>query len=238
VIRIGVLASGSGSNLQAILDACAAGRVDGTVAVVVSNVPGALALERARAAGAAAELLPSKGVADRAAYDAALVERLRAHAVDLVCLAGYMRIVTPAFLEAFGPGEATRGCPRVMNVHPALLPSFPGLHAQRQAVEHGARFSGCTVHFVDAGTDTGPIVVQAVVPVLPGDTEETLAARILVEEHRVYPQAVQWFAEGRLSVTGRRVVVAGASSPSLDGVANPSPDLRQGPSARRGPPTP
>jgi phosphoribosylglycinamide formyltransferase-1 len=225
VIRIGVLASGSGSNLQAILDACAVGHIDGTVAVVVSNVPGARALERARAAGAHAEILPSKGVADRAAYDAALVERLQAHRVDLVCLAGYMRLVTPAFLDAFGPGEATRGCPRVVNVHPALLPSFPGLHAQRQAVEHGARFSGCTVHFVDTGTDTGPIIAQAVVPVLPGDTEESLAARILVEEHRLYPQAVQWFAQGRLSVAGRKVMVAGASEPALDGVSNPSRDL-------------
>jgi phosphoribosylglycinamide formyltransferase-1 len=236
MIRIGVLASGSGSNLQAILEACAAGRIAGTVAVVVSNVPGARALERARSAGAPAELLPSKGVADRAAYDAALVERLRAHGVDLVCLAGYMRIVTPVFLDAFGPGAATRGCPRVMNVHPALLPSFPGLHAQRQAVEHGARFSGCTVHFVDTGTDTGPIIAQAVVPVLPGDTEETLAARILVEEHRVYPQAVQWFAEGRLSATGRRVTVDGASAPALDDLSNPARD--PGPAAPREPPAP
>jgi phosphoribosylglycinamide formyltransferase-1 len=207
VIRIGVLASGSGSNLQALLDACAAGRIDGTVAVTLCNVPGARALERARAAGAAAELVPSRGVADRAAYDAGLVERLRSHRVDIVCLAGYMRIVTPAFLEAFGPTAATGGCPRVMNVHPALLPSFPGLHAQRQAVEYGVRVSGCTVHFVDAGTDTGPVIAQAVVPVRADDTEETLAARILPEEHRLYPLAVQWFAQGRLSLAGRRVVV-------------------------------
>lgn len=207
MIRIGVLASGSGSNLQALLDACAEGRIDGTVAVTLCNVPGARALERARAAGAAAELLPSKGVADRAAYDAGLVERLRAHRVDLVCLAGFMRIVTPAFLEAFGPTAMAGGCPRVMNIHPALLPSFPGLHAQRQAVEYGVRVSGCTVHFVDTGTDTGPVIAQAVVPVRADDTEETLAARILLEEHRLYPLAVQWFAQGRLSLAGRRVVV-------------------------------
>jgi len=225
VIRIGVLASGSGSNLQAILDACAAGRVDGTVAVVVSNVPGALALERARAAGAAAELLPSKGVADRAAYDAALVERLRAHAVDLVCLAGYMRIVTPAFLRAFGPTPATRGCPRVVNVHPGLLPSFPGLHAQRQCVEYGARFGGCTVHFVDEGTDTGPVIVQAVVPVLPGDGEEDLARRILEQEHRLYPQAIHWFAQGRLSIAGRAVEVDGARAPTVTPLANPAVEI-------------
>jgi phosphoribosylglycinamide formyltransferase-1 len=224
VIRVGVLASGSGSNLQAILDACADGRVDATVAAVVCNVPGARALERARAAGVAAELLPSKGAPDRAAYDVSVVDRLRHHRVDLVCLAGWMRIVTPGFLEAFGPTPASGGCPRVMNIHPALLPSFPGLHAQRQALEYGARFSGCTVHFVDAGTDTGPVIVQAVVPVHPGDDEATLSARILAEEHRIYPEAVQWFAEGRLSLEGRRVRLRDAAAPALDGVTNPSLD--------------
>jgi phosphoribosylglycinamide formyltransferase-1 len=224
VIRVGVLASGSGSNLQALLDAARDGRIDGQIAAVVCNVPGARALERARVAGVPAELLPSKGVTDREAYDREVVARLRAHGVDLVCLAGWMRIVTPAFLEAFGPGPETRGCPRVMNVHPALLPSFPGLHAQRQALEYGVRFSGCTVHFVDAGTDTGPVIVQAAVPVLPGDDEPALAARILVEEHRIYPLAVQWFAEGRLEVQGRRVTVRNAAAPMMDGVANPSRD--------------
>jgi len=224
VIRIGVLASGGGTNLQAILDGCAAGRVDGTVAVVISNVPGAGALDRARRAGAAAEVVPSKGVADRDGYDLGLVERLRAHRVDLVCLAGYMRIVTPGFLRAFGPTQASRGCPRVLNVHPGLLPSFPGLHAQRQALAYGARLAGCTVHFVDEGTDTGPIVVQAVVPVLPGDDEASLAARILEQEHRIYPQAVQWFAQGRLSLEGRRVRVDGARLAPLAPVVNPLPD--------------
>jgi len=224
VIRIGVLASGSGSNLQALLDAARDGRIDGRVATVVCNVPGARALERARVAGVPAELLPSKGVADREAYDREVVARLRAAGVDLVCLAGWMRIVTPGFLDAFGPTEASRGCPRVMNVHPALLPSFPGLHAQRQALAYGVRFSGCTIHFVDAGTDTGPIIVQGVVPVLPGDDEAALSARILVEEHRLYPLAAQWFAEGRLSVNGRHVVVRDAAAPMLDGVSNPSRD--------------
>ncbi|HUL57951.1 MAG TPA: phosphoribosylglycinamide formyltransferase [Anaeromyxobacteraceae bacterium] len=224
MIRIGVLASGGGTNLQAILDGCAAGRVDGTVAVVISNVPGAGALDRARRAGAAAEVVPSKGVADRDGYDLGLVERLRAHRVDLVCLAGYMRIVTPGFLRAFGPTQASRGCPRVLNVHPGLLPSFPGLHAQRQALAYGARLAGCTVHFVDEGTDTGPIVVQAVVPVLPGDDEASLAARILEQEHRIYPQAVQWFAQGRLSLEGRRVRVDGARLAPLAPVVNPLPD--------------
>jgi phosphoribosylglycinamide formyltransferase-1 len=210
VIRVAVLASGSGTNLQALLDACAAGRIGARVAVVLSNVPDARALERARGAGVATEVLPSRGVADRAAYDALLVERLRAHQPDLVCLAGFMRLLGPTFLRAFGATESTRGCPRVMNIHPGLLPSFPGLHAQRQALAYGARFAGCTVHFVDEGTDTGPVIVQAVVPVLEGDAEEDLAARILAEEHRIYPRAVQWFAERRLSLEGRRVRLDGA----------------------------
>ncbi len=230
--RIGILASGGGTNLQAILDACGAGgatgsraarRIDAEVAVVLCNVPGAGALERARKAGVSAELVPSKGVADRAAYDAMLVERLRHGRVDLVCLAGFMRLLTPGFLAAFGPDASSNGCPRVMNIHPGLLPSFPGLHAQRQALDYGVRFSGCTVHFVDAGCDTGPVILQAVVPVLAGDTEETLAARILAEEHRIYPQAIQWFAEGRLSVEGRRVTVRGARAEAR-GLSNPALD--------------
>ncbi len=229
MIRIGVLASGGGTNLQAILDACGAGgavrRIDAEVAVVVSNVPSAGALERARRAGVATEVRPSKGVADREAFDLALVEALRAHGVDLVCLAGYMRLVTPAFLRAFGPTAATRGCPRVMNVHPGLLPSFPGLHAQRQCVEYGARFAGCTVHFVDEGTDTGPVIVQAVVPVLPEDDEPALAARILAQEHRLYPQAIQWFARGRLAVEGRRVRLEGAGPTPIAAATNPPVEI-------------
>ena len=215
MIRLGVLASGGGTNLQAILDACAARRIDAEVALVVANVPGA---------GVAAEAVASKGRADREAYDLEVAERLRRRGVDLVCLAGWMRIVTPAFLRAFGPAEASRGCPRVMNVHPGLLPSFPGLHAQRQCLEYGARFSGCTVHFVDEGTDTGPVILQAIVPVLPGDDEAALAARILAQEHRIYPQAIQWFAQGRLSLRGRTVLVDGARSADPEAVLNPRPD--------------
>lgn len=222
MIRLGVLASGGGTNLQAILDACAAGRIDAKVAVVLSNVPGAGALARAERAGVATEVLPSKGVTDRAAYDAQLAARLQAHGVDLVCLAGYMRIVTPTFLRAFGPTPATRGCPRVLNIHPGLLPAFPGLHAQRQALDYGARFAGCTVHFVDEGTDTGPIVVQAIVPVLPGDDEASLSARILQQEHRLYPQAIQWFAQGRLSLDGRHVRLDGGRPPEPFALSNPS----------------
>jgi phosphoribosylglycinamide formyltransferase-1 len=222
VIRVGVLASGGGTNLQAILDACAARRIDATVAVVLSNVPGAGALARAEKAGVATEVLPSKGATDRAAYDARLAERLAAHGVELVCLAGYMRIVTPTFLRAFGPTPATRGCPRVLNIHPGLLPGFPGLHAQQQALDYGARFAGCTVHFVDEGTDTGPIVAQAVVPVLPGDNEASLGARILEQEHRLYPQAIHWFAQGRLSLEGRAVRVDGGRPPAAFAHANPA----------------
>jgi phosphoribosylglycinamide formyltransferase-1 len=225
VIRLGVLASGGGTNLQAILDACGARRIAAEVAVVVSNVPGAGALERARKVGVATEVVPSKGVADREAYDLRLVEVLRSHRVDLVCLAGYMRIVTPAFLRAFGPTAETRGCPRVLNIHPGLLPSFPGLHAQRQCVDYGARFGGCTVHFVDEGTDTGPVIAQAVVPVEPQDTEESLTRRILEQEHRLYPQAIHWFAEGRLSVEGRRVIVAGARAAPPAAVVNPAVEI-------------
>ncbi len=220
MLRIGVLASGSGSNLQALLDACAAGRIDGRVAVVLCNVPGAGALERAARAGVPAELRSSRG-ADRAAYDAGVIELLRAHQVDLVCLAGYMRIITPPFLAAFGPTPTSRGCPRIMNVHPGLLPSFPGLHAQRQALAHGARIAGCTVHFVDEGTDTGPIIVQAAVPALPDDVEEVLARRILAQEHRIYPQAVRWFAQGRLSVAGRQVRLDGAGEPAAPVLVSP-----------------
>jgi phosphoribosylglycinamide formyltransferase-1 len=222
VKRLAVLASGTGSNLSALLAACAAGRVDAEVAVVLSNVPGAGALARAEAAGVATELLPSKGVADREAYDLEVARRLERHAPDLVCLAGWMRLLTPAFLRRFGPTAATRGCPRVMNVHPGLLPSFPGLHAQRQALLYGARFAGCTVHFVDEGTDTGPIVAQAVVPVLPADDEAALTARILAEEHRLYPQAVAWFAAGRLALAGRRVTVDGARAPEPFAVRLPA----------------
>jgi len=221
VIRIAVLASGGGTNLQALLDACAAGGIDGRVAVVLSNVPGAGALARAERAGVPTEVVPSKGVTDRAAHDAAMLERLARHGPDLVCLAGYMRLLTPGFLRAFGPSATSRGCPRVMNIHPGLLPSFPGIHAQRQALAYGARFAGCTVHFVDEGTDTGPIVAQAVVPVLDDDSEEALAARILAEEHRLYPKAVGWFAAGRLSLHGRRVRVDGARGPELAALRAP-----------------
>lgn len=202
-LALGVLVSGSGSNLQAILDACANGSLDATVKVVLSNKPEVYALERAARAGVAHTVLSHKGFASREAYDGALVRVLREHGVDTVVLAGFMRIVTPTLLEAFAQ--------RVINVHPALLPAFPGVDGQKQAWDYGAKIAGCTVHFVDAGTDTGPIIAQSAVPVLEEDTVDSLRARILVEEHRLLPSALQLLAQGRLAIDGRRVRVAPAA---------------------------
>jgi phosphoribosylglycinamide formyltransferase-1 len=198
-MNIAVLVSGSGTNLQAILDAEARGELGGTVRLVVSNVAGVKALDRAQRAGVPANVLSHKGYASREAYDAALVALLREARVELVALAGFMRIVTATFLDAFPA--------RVVNIHPSLLPAFPGMHAQRQALEHGAKVTGCTVHLVDGGLDSGPILAQAAVPVLDGDDEQRLTARILVEEHKIYPAALRAIAEGRVTVTGRRVVI-------------------------------
>jgi phosphoribosylglycinamide formyltransferase-1 len=200
-VRLGVLASGRGSNLQAILDAIDAGRCPARVVVVVSDRAGAQALDRARRAGIEAVHLDPQAYADRAAFDQAVLAVLTKHDVELVCLAGFMRLLSAGFVAAF------RG--RILNVHPALLPAFPGLHAQRQALESGAKVSGATIHLVDEGVDTGPVVLQAAVPVLEGDTEATLSARILVEEHRLYPEAIRLYAEGRLVVEGRRVRITG-----------------------------
>lgn len=196
-LTLGVLASGRGSNLQAILDAIEAGRCPARVAVVISDRATARALDRARGAGIDAVHVDPQAHVDRAAYDQAVAAVLVKHGVELVCLAGYMRLLTPAFVAAY------RG--RILNVHPALLPAFPGLRAQRQALEYGVQVAGATVHFVDEGVDSGPIVLQAAVPVRSEDTEEALAARILVEEHRLYPEAIRLYAEGRLAIEGRRV---------------------------------
>ena len=198
-LALGVLASGRGSNLQAILDACARPGFPARVTVVISDRERAPALDRARAASVEAVWLNPKDFADRPAYDAALVRELDARGVGLVCQAGWMRILSAAYVRHFEG--------RAMNIHPSLLPAFPGLHPQRQALEHGAKVSGATVHFTDEGVDTGPIIVQAAVPVEPGDTEDTLAARILTVEHRIYPEAIRLFAEGRLDIVGRKVVV-------------------------------
>ncbi|RJX21922.1 MAG: phosphoribosylglycinamide formyltransferase [Desulforudis sp.] len=197
LLKIGVLASGRGSNLQAILDATLDGRLEAEVAVVISDNPNAYVLERARMNNIPAFAVELGGKPSKQAYEEEIVRVLREHEVGLVCLAGYMRIVTPVMLKAF-PN-------RMINIHPSLLPSFQGLHAQGQALEYGVRFSGCTVHFVDEGVDTGPIIIQAVVPVLQDDTEDTLSARILEQEHRIYVEAVRLYAQGKLTIKGRRV---------------------------------
>ncbi|MEP6887942.1 MAG: phosphoribosylglycinamide formyltransferase [Nitrospirales bacterium] len=203
-LRLGVLASGRGSNLQAVIDAIESGIVHARVAVVISNKKDAQALERARTHGVTDVFLdptPYAGMIDkRGAYDRAVLDILRKHEVDLVLLAGYMKIVTPVLIDAYRN--------RMMNIHPSLLPSFAGLEAQKQALEWGAKVAGCTVHFVTEGVDEGPIILQATVPVLEGDSPETLAARILVQEHAIYPRAVQLYADGRLLVEGRRVRIA------------------------------
>ncbi|MFZ5595406.1 MAG: phosphoribosylglycinamide formyltransferase [Bacillota bacterium] len=199
ILRVGVLASGRGSNLQAIIDASERGEIPATVAVAVSDKAGARALDRARKHGIPAVHINPGYYKDRDEYEGRVVLEMREYGVELVCLAGYMRLVGSTLLEAF-PN-------RIMNIHPALLPSFKGLHAQKQAVDYGVRFSGCTVHFVDGGMDTGPVILQAVVPVHPDDGEDELSARILEQEHRIYPEAIRLFAEGRLSVEGRRVII-------------------------------
>jgi phosphoribosylglycinamide formyltransferase-1 len=198
--RIGVLLSGRGSNFEALADSVAAGRIpNAEIAVVLSNREGAPGIEKARARGIEVRAIPSKGL-EREAYDRLVVAALREKKVDLVCLAGYMRLISPYFVAEFRN--------RILNIHPSLLPAFPGLESQRQALEHGAKFSGCTVHFVDEHLDAGPIILQAVVPIEDCDTPETLAARILREEHRIYSEAVRIVLEGHYRIEGRRVLTA------------------------------
>ncbi len=196
---IGVLISGSGSNLQAIIDAIEQKRLDAFIQVVISNREDAFGLVRAKKHNIPTEVLDHKKFSSREAFDQALVKILQAREVELVILAGFMRLLSPIFVKAFSN--------RIMNIHPSLLPAFPGLHVQRKAIEHGVRFSGCTVHFVNEECDEGPIIIQAAVPVFPGETEESLSARILKEENRIYPRAIQLYSEGRLQVVGRKVLV-------------------------------
>ena len=199
-LRLGVLASGRGSNLQSIMDAAAAGKIGAKVAVVICDKEDAFALERARLAGIPAKYVSFGDYASKDDYERAILDILKQNDVDLVCLAGYMRLVGRIILEAYNN--------RIMNIHPALLPSFPGLHGQEQAWEYGVKYSGCTVHFVDNGMDTGPIIIQAVVPVYDEDTVDSLAARILEQEHIIYPEAIRLYAEGRLRIQGRKVFIA------------------------------
>ena len=209
-IKLGVLVSGRGSNLQAIIDNIEAGRLSAEIAVVISDQPDAFSLERARKHNIPAVHISAKGYkGKREEYDALLVKELQKRDVELVCLAGFMRIITPVLLKAFPH--------RILNIHPALLPSFPGLHVQKAALKHGVKFSGCTVHFVDENMDTGPIIIQAVVPVLDKDTEDSLSARILEQEHKIYSRAIQLYAEGKLRIEGRRVLTSGGGD-KQDGV--------------------
>lgn len=196
--KLGVLCSGRGTDLQSIIDAIDAGQVPAEIAIVLTDKE-AYALERARKAGIEAVCVDRKQFAGREPFEKALIEKLEAAGVTLVVLAGFMRILTPYFVGHFAG--------RIMNIHPALLPSFPGAHAHRDVLAYGVKVSGCTVHFVDEGTDSGPIIMQAAVPVLDDDTEETLGARVLKEEHRIYPECIRLYCEGKLKVEGRKVTI-------------------------------
>jgi phosphoribosylglycinamide formyltransferase 1 len=199
--RIGVLLSGRGSNFEALAESVSSGRIPGAeIAIVISNQPDALGLKRAEARGIAARMIPSKGL-QREAYDRQVVAVLQEHKVDLICLAGYMRLLSPYFVAAFPQ--------KILNIHPSLLPAFPGLEAQKQALEHGVKFAGCTVHFVDENLDAGPIILQAVVPVEDSDDEHSLSQRILKEEHRIYSEAVKIVLDGKYRIEGRRVLKSG-----------------------------
>ena len=216
-LRVAVLASGRGSNLQAVVDAIEAGWVQAQIVVVISNKKNAVALERARKHGLKDLFVDPKPFAgrpdSREAYDQSLLEILQQHEVELVLLAGYMKIVTAVLVNAYAN--------RMMNIHPSLLPSFPGLDVQKKAIDWGCKLAGCTVHVVTEGVDEGPIIIQAAVPILDGDTPDTLAARILVQEHKIYPRAVELFAEGRLKVEGRRVFIDDAK-PDGEAIISPA----------------
>ena len=211
-LRVAVLISGRGSNLQALIEACALPDYPAEIVLVASNRADAFGIERARQAGLPIAVIPHRDFADRAAFEAALDAALRQAGAELVCNAGFLRILTPWFVERWRDSQ--------INIHPSLLPAFPGLHTHERALAAGVRFSGCTVHFVRAAMDEGPIIAQAAVPVLPGDDAETLAARILAAEHRLFPLALRLVAEGRARVVGERVAIADADAPR-DAVLNP-----------------
>lgn len=202
-ISIGVLVSGSGSNLQSLIDHIEQGTLDAEIRLVISNNPGAFALDRCRRHGIPAIVVDHGEFPSRERFDCRMIELLRNAGVELVVMAGFMRILSPEFFRAFPT--------RIMNIHPALLPAFPGTHVQQKAIDYGVKYSGCTVHFADEGVDTGPIILQAAVPVYDEDNAESLAARILKEEHKIYPKAIQYYAEGRLVIEGRRVKIRNSS---------------------------
>ncbi len=204
-LKVGVLISGRGSNMEALAEACRSDDHPAEISVVVSNRADAAGLERAASFGIATAVVDHTAFADKAAFEAEVIRVLEGHGVELICLAGFMRVLSEDFVARFSH--------KILNIHPSLLPAFPGLHVQRNAIEYGVRLSGCTVHFVVPEVDAGPIVLQAAVPIEPDDTEDTLAARILEQEHRIYPAAVELFAHGRLRIEGRRVLIA----PAADG---------------------
>jgi phosphoribosylglycinamide formyltransferase 1 len=212
-IKLGVLVSGSGSNLQSIIDKIEKGLLDAEIKVVISNNPDAYALERAKNHQIPSVVLNHKDFNSRENFDREMIKILESYSVDLVVMAGFMRVLSSLFLNAFPM--------KIMNIHPAVLPSFTGIHSQKKAINYGVKFSGCTVHFADEGVDTGPIIIQAIVPVYSDDSEDTLAQRILKEEHRIYPQAIQFYAEGRIKVKGRRVHIEGIDPISATSLCNP-----------------
>jgi len=214
-LSLGVLISGSGTNLQAIIDAIEHGELKAVIQIVISNRADAYGLTRAQNHGLPTVVIPHQNFPSRETFEAEVIRELQAHGAELVVLAGFMRLLSPFFIRAFSQ------C--IMNIHPALLPAFPGTHAQRQALERGVRIAGATVHFVDEEVDHGPIIAQATVPVYPDDTEESLSARILAQEHRIYPQAIQLFAEGRLEIRGHTVIVHNESRSPTTSLRSPEP---------------
>ena len=212
-LKLGVLISGSGSNLQSIIDHIEKGSLNAVIKIVISNNPDAYGITRAKKHGLPVLIFKHEDFKSREDFDLELIKNLQSNQVQLVVLDGFMRILTSLFMREFPQ--------RIINIHPALLPAFPGTHVQKQALEYGVKFTGCTVHFVDEGVDTGPIIFQSVLPVLDDDTEETLAARILKEEHRIYPQAIQFYANGKIEIDGRRVKIKSANKPSFTALHNP-----------------
>jgi phosphoribosylglycinamide formyltransferase-1 len=217
ILSLGILVSGSGSNLQAIIDNIESGKLAAAIKVVISNNPEAYSLERCRKHSIPYVIIDHRDFPRRDDFDRQMIDVLISRGAELVVMAGFMRILTPLFLSSFPM--------RIMNIHPALLPAFPGLHVQKKAVEYGVRFSGCTVHFADDGVDTGPIIIQSVVPVYEDDDEDILSRRILKEEHRIYPQAIQWYSEGRLVVKGRRVYLRAAKEWNIAPQHNPKLEI-------------
>jgi len=213
LLKLGVLISGNGSNLQSIIDHIERGSLKAVIKIVISNNPDAYGITRAIKHGISVVALKQEDFKTKQDFDLELIRILKSNDIELVILAGFMRILTSAFLKAFPQ--------KIMNIHPALLPSFPGIHGQKQALEYGVKFSGCTVHFVDEGVDTGPIIIQGVVPVNDDDTEEILTARILKEEHRIYPRAIQLFAEGKIEIKGHKVKIKAAEKIPFHSLHNP-----------------